>query len=66
MYIHLLGRRSTACLPAFVASLPGCCDFDGLCWWSLDNLPPLLLPFTTMFLDSPNHFMPTDRLTQVH
>lgn len=31
VYIHLLDRLSTACLPAFVASLPGCCNFDGLC-----------------------------------
>lgn len=66
VYIHLLDRLSTAFLPVFRVSLPECCNFDWFCWWSLDNLPPFLLPFTTMFLESPNHFIPTDSLTQEH
>lgn len=66
VYLHRLDLLSTAFLPAFTVSFPACCSFAWFCWWSLDNLPPFLLPFTTMFLDSPNHFIPADSLTQVH
>lgn len=64
MYIHLLDLLSTPFLPVFGFSFPACCNL--VCAWSLDDLLPLLRPFTTMFLDSPSHFIPTDNLTQLH
>lgn len=66
MYVHLLDLLSTPFLPDLGFSFPVCCNLVWFCTWSLDALLPLLLPFTTMFLDSPNHFMPTDNLTQLH
>lgn len=65
-YVHLFDLLSTPFLPVFGFSFPVCCNLVWFCAWSLDDLLPLLLPFTTMFLDSPSHFIPPDSLTQLH
>lgn len=45
---------------------PECCNLDWFWWWLLDNLLLFLWPFITMFLDSPNYFIPTDNLPPLH
>lgn len=44
----------------------GCCVLALLEGWWLENLLPCLLPFSTMFLDSPIYFIPAGNLLKVH
>lgn len=55
--LFLLWRRDVRCECWERVWLTGC---------SLVNLFPCRLPFNTMFLDSPSHFMPTSPLVQLH
>lgn len=43
-----------------------CCVLVLLEGWWLENLLPCLLPFSTMFLDSPIYFIPAGHLLKVH
>ncbi len=42
------------------------CSLDLLTGWLLENLLPCLLPFSTMFLDSPIYFIPAGGLEKAH
>lgn len=56
-FLFLLWRRDARCACWERVWLTGC---------SLVNLFLCRLPFNTMFLDSPSHFMPTSPLVQLH